>query len=144
MWKGRFQQPTSALVKRYGESVSFDRRLFAQDIRGSIAHAKALRKAGILTAAECKAIEKGLREIEADIVAGKFEWREDLEDVHMNIESTLTKRIGVAGAKLHTARSRNDQVATDVRLWCRDEIGNILGLVADMQRALVESAETAK
>src|SRR4051812_8015597 len=137
MWKGRFQEPTSALVKRYGESVSFDRRLYAQDIRGSIAHAKALRKAGILTVAECKAIEKGLREIEAEISLGKFEWREDLEDVHMNIESALTKRIGAPGAKLHTARSRNDQIATDVRLWCRDEIGNLLGLLAGLQRALV-------
>jgi argininosuccinate lyase len=144
MWKGRFQEPTSALVKRYGESVSFDQRLYAQDIRGSIAHAKALRKAGILTATECRAIEKGLREIEADIIKGRFEWREDLEDVHMNIESALTKRIGSAGAKLHTARSRNDQVATDVRLWCRDEIGIILSHVAGMQRALVECAEAAK
>jgi argininosuccinate lyase len=144
MWKGRFQEPTSALVQRYGESVSFDRRLYAQDIRGSIAHAKALRKAGILTAAEFRAIEKGLREIESEISRGKFEWRQDLEDVHMNIESSLTKRIGAAGSKLHTARSRNDQVATDVRLWCRDEIGAMLQLVLDLQRALVECAEVAK
>src|SRR4051812_46385514 len=100
MWKGRFQEPTSALVQRYGESVSYDRRLYAQDIRGSIAHARGLVKAGILTARECKAIEKGLQAIKADIEAGKFEWRTDLEDVHMNIESALTKRIGAPGAKL--------------------------------------------
>ncbi|MCE9518103.1 MAG: argininosuccinate lyase [Verrucomicrobia bacterium] len=140
MWKGRFTQPTSALVQRYGESVSFDHKLYAHDIWGSIAHAKALTKAGILTAKEFKAIEKGLLEIKADIDAGKFTWREELEDVHMNIESALTQRIGAPGAKLHTARSRNDQVATDTRLWCRDEIDSIVKLVRDMQRALVECA----
>ena len=140
MWKGRFSEPTSALVQRYGESVSFDRRLYAHDIRGSIAHAKALTKAGVLKMTEFKAIEKGLLGIKADIEAGKFTWREDLEDVHMNIESVLTKRIGAPGAKLHTARSRNDQVATDVRLWCRDEIDSIIKLTRDMQRSLVECA----
>ncbi len=145
MWKGRFQQPTSDLVKRYGESVSFDRRLYAQDIRGSIAHAKALRKASILTAAECKAIEKGLREIEADIDKGKFVWREDLEDVHMNIESDPDQTHWRRGEpKLHTARSRNDQVATDVRLWSRDESDAVLKLIANLQRALVERAEANK
>jgi argininosuccinate lyase len=138
MWKGRFTEPTSALVQRYGESVSFDHRLYAHDIWGSIAHAKALTKAGILTSREFKAIESGLLGIKADIDAGKFEWREDLEDVHMNIESALTKRIGAPGAKLHTARSRNDQVATDVRLWCRDQIDAIVSLTNDLQRSLVE------
>lgn len=141
MWKGRFQQPTSALVRRYGESVSFDWRLYAHDIRGSIAHAKALEKVGILTQKEFKAIEKGLLGIKADIEAGKFKWSEELEDVHMNIESELTRRIGAAGAKLHTARSRNDQVATDVRLWCRDEIEAIIAQVRSLQRALVECAQ---
>ena len=140
MWKGRFTKPTSALVRRYGESVSFDHRLYAHDIWGSIAHAKALTKAGILTAKEFKAIENGLLSIKADIELGKFTWREELEDVHMNIESALTKRIGAPGAKLHTARSRNDQVATDVRLWCRDEIDSIVKLAREMQRALVECA----
>ncbi len=141
MWKGRFQEPTSALVRRYGESVSFDWRLYAHDIRGSIAHARALQKAGILTQKEFKAIEKGLLDIKSDILAGNFKWSEELEDVHMNIESELTKRIGPAGAKLHTARSRNDQVATDVRLWCRDEIDAILGHARSLQRALVECAQ---
>ena len=141
MWKGRFSQPTSALVQRYGESVSFDWRLYAHDIRGSIAHAKGLEKMGVLTSAERSEIEQGLLEIKAEIDAGNFVWSQELEDVHMNIESTLTKHIGPAGAKLHTARSRNDQVATDVRLYCRDEIDAILKLTHAMQAALVECAE---
>lgn len=141
MWKGRFQQPTSALVQRYGESVSFDWRLYEHDIRGSIAHSKALVKAGILTPEEQQSIEKGLLGIRGDIEAGKFTWKQELEDVHMNIESDLTRRIGAAGAKLHTARSRNDQVATDVRLYCRASVDRILGLLRSMQRALVECAE---
>lgn len=141
MWKGRFQQPTSALVQRYGESVSFDWRLYAHDIRGSIAHAKGLEKAGILTAAEREAIERGLLQIRDEIAGGDFAWSQELEDVHMNIESTLTKRIGPAGAKLHTARSRNDQVATDVRLFCRDAIDALIELTQELQRALVECAE---
>ncbi len=141
MWKGRFQQPTSALVQRYGQSVSFDWRLYAHDIRGSIAHAKGLEKMGIVTTEEREAIERGLLEIKAEIEAGNFSWSQELEDVHMNIESTLTKRIGPAGAKLHTARSRNDQVATDVRLYCRDEIDAILQFTQAMQAALIECAE---
>ena len=141
MWKGRFQQPTSALVQRYGQSVSFDWRLYAHDIRGSIAHAKGLEKMGVLTSEERESIERGLLEIKAEIEAGNFVWSQELEDVHMNIESTLTKRIGSAGAKLHTARSRNDQVATDVRLYCRDEIDHILKYTQSMQAALVECAE---
>lgn len=141
MWKGRFQQPTSTLVQRYGESVSFDWRLYAHDIRGSIAHAKALEKAAILTREEREAIEQGLLNIKADIDAGNFTWSQELEDVHMNIESTLTKRIGATGAKLHTARSRNDQVATDVRLYCRDAVDTMLSLTLGLQRALVECAE---
>lgn len=140
MWKGRFQKETSDLVKRYGESVSFDWRLYAQDIRGSIAHAEALQRAGILTAAECRQIKTGLRGIEKDIREGRFEWKAGLEDVHMNIEAALTGRIGAVGAKLHTARSRNDQVATDARLYCRDEAAVLLGLIRDLQRALVASA----
>ena len=141
MWKGRFAQETSALVQRYGESVSFDWRLYPHDIAGSIAHSRGLLKAGILTAEEQKQIEEGLTGILADIEAGKFEWKAALEDVHMNIESELTRRIGHAGAKLHTARSRNDQVATDVRLYCRAEIETILDLMNAMQAALVECAE---
>lgn len=143
MWKGRFQQETSRLVQSYGESVSFDWRLYAHDIRGSIAHSKGLLKAGIITADEQAAIEKGLLEIRAEIEAGQFEFKQALEDVHMNIEAELTRRIGPAGARLHTARSRNDQVATDVRLYTRDAVDTLAGLVRDLQRALVQAAERA-
>jgi argininosuccinate lyase len=141
MWKGRFAQETSALVQRYGESVSFDWRLYAHDIAGSIAHSKGLLKAGILTAEEQQKIETGLLEIRHEIEKGNFEFKESLEDVHMNIESELTKRIGPAGAKLHTARSRNDQVATDVRLYCRSTIDLIVQHTRAMQAALIECAE---
>lgn len=141
MWKGRFSQPTSQLVQSYGESVSFDWRLYAHDIRGSIAQSKGLLKAGIITTEEQAAIEKGLLEIRHEIETGNFEFKESLEDVHMNIESELTKRIGPAGAKLHTARSRNDQVATDVRLYTRDAVDEIVAHIQALQRALVEAAE---
>ncbi len=141
MWKGRFSQPTIQLVQSYGESVSFDWRLYAHDIRGSIAHSKGLLKAGIITADEQAQIEKGLLEIRHEIESGNFEWKEALEDVHMNIEAELTKRIGPAGAKLHTARSRNDQVATDVRLYTRDAVDAIIALLHGLQRALIEAAE---
>jgi argininosuccinate lyase len=144
MWKGRFSQPTSERVQRYGESVSFDWRLYAQDIRGSIAQSKALLKARIITKGEQAAIERGLLDIQAEIESGNFEWQESLEDVHMNIEAELTKRIGPAGAKLHTARSRNDQVALDVRLYCREEVDAIVAHILDLQRALVECAERNK
>ena len=143
MWKGRFSKPTSDLVQAYGESVSFDWRLYAHDIRGSIAHAKGLEKAGIITAEESGAIEKGLKEIQHEIEKGDFEWQTSLEDVHMNIESELTKRIGQPGAKLHTARSRNDQIATDVRLYCKDATDQIIALVRELQRSLIEAAERA-
>ena len=143
MWKGRFQEETSALVQAYGESVSFDWRLFAHDIRGSVAHARGLEKARVITKAEREAIERGLGAIQHEIERGDFEFQSALEDVHMNIEAELTKRIGPAGAKLHTARSRNDQVATDARLYCRDALDSITGLVRGLQRALVEAAERA-
>ena len=145
MWSGRFSQPTADLVLRYGESVSYDWKLYKHDIAGSIAHARAQLRAGMLTQAEFDAIEGGLRSIEADIDAGKFSWSQKLEDVHMNIESELTRRIGAAGAKLHTARSRNDQVATDTRLYCRAQIDACMALVHDLQRALVlKAAEYAE
>ena len=108
MWTGRFSQRTADLVLQYGESVSYDWRLYKHDIAGSIAHARAQLKAGLLTQEEFQAIETGLKGILSDIEAGKFEWSQTLEDVHMNIESELTRRIGAPGAKLHTARSRND------------------------------------
>jgi argininosuccinate lyase len=141
MWKGRFQKETSSLVQRYGESISYDWRLYPHDIAGSMAHAEALARAKIISRAELAAIHKGLKSIRADIEAGKFEWKEELEDVHMNIESALTKRIGAPGAKLHTARSRNDQVALDTRLYCRTEGQEIITLVRGLQRALVINAQ---
>ena len=141
MWKGRFQEPTSALVQSYGESVSFDWRLYAHDIRGSVAHAKGLEKAGIITSEERSAIERGLKDIQQEIESGNFEFQSSLEDVHMNIESDLTRRIGPAGARLHTARSRNDQVATDVRLYCKDAVDQVVAHVRGLQRALIEAAE---
>ncbi|MDA0811759.1 MAG: argininosuccinate lyase [Verrucomicrobia bacterium] len=140
MWKGRFEKDTSDLVQRYGESISYDWRLYSHDIRGSIAHASALNAAGILTAKEFAAIKKGLNQIEKEIDAGTFEFSIGLEDIHMNIESALTRRIGAAGAKLHTARSRNDQIALDIRLYCRDEVREIIGLIRKLQTALVGCA----
>ena len=127
-------------MQRFTESVSFDWRLYKFDIQGSIAHAAALQRAGLLTPEEHQQIESGLRAIEREIDEGKFLFRPELEDVHMNIESALTARIGPAGAKLHTARSRNDQVALDLRLYLRHEAGEIRRLIVGFQRALVDSA----
>ncbi len=141
MWKGRFQQETSNLVQRFGESISYDWRLYPYDIQGSIAHAGALQLAGILTKKELAAITRGLREIERDIDAGGFSWKMELEDVHMNIEKELTARIGPTGAKLHTARSRNDQVALDMRLYCRAEVDLITAQLRGLQRALIGQSE---
>ncbi len=141
MWKGRFQTETSNLVQRYGESISYDWRLYAHDIEGSIAHAAALQDAGIITKTEERKIGKGLREIKKEIESGDFRFRMSLEDIHMNIESALTDKIGDAGAKLHTARSRNDQVALDVRLYCRAETEAIFQRVMLMQRALLKLAK---
>ena len=141
MWTGRFSQATADLVLQYRESISYDWKLYRHDIAGSIAHARAQLNAGMLTQEEFDAIESGLKSILADIEAGNFQWSIKLEDVHMNIESELTRRIGAPGAKLHTARSRNDQVATDTRLYCRAEIDTTMQLLQDMQRALMLKAE---
>jgi len=141
MWKGRFAKATADLVQQFGESISYDWRLYKHDVAGSIAHARAQVKAGLLTDEEFSQIETGLREIEKDIEAGNFEFSIELEDIHMNIEAELTKRIGAAGGKLHTARSRNDQVATDTRLYCREEIDTISGLLIDLQKSLLGKAE---
>lgn len=138
MWKGRFQQETSALLQQYSESISFDWRLWRHDIAGSIAHSAALQKAGLITAEERAKIVEGLNAIGAEIEAGTFQWKTELEDVHMNIEAELTKRIGDAGAKLHTARSRNDQVALDIRLFLRDACDELDALLTEMQRSLVD------
>ncbi|WP_286806741.1 lyase family protein, partial [Marinimicrobium sp. UBA4209] len=140
-WGGRFSEPTDAFVERFTASVGFDYRLYAQDIKGSIAHATMLAKVGVLTEAERDLIIEGLEGVRADIEAGKFEWSVSLEDVHMNIEAALTKRIGIAGKKLHTGRSRNDQVATDIRLYLRDAIDVISGELSRLQTGLLDLAE---
>ena len=140
MWKGRFAKETSSLVEQFGESISYDWKLFPHDVAGSIAHARAQMKAGLLTEEEFSTIENGLREIEKDIREGNFEFRTSLEDIHMNIESELTKRIGAVGGKLHTARSRNDQVATDTRLYCRTQIDEINAAIFALQNVLVKQA----
>lgn len=141
MWKGRFSQATADLLQQYGESISYDWRLYPHDVAGSIAHARAQVNAGILNKSEFSQIENGLREIEKEISEGKFEFSTELEDIHMNIESALTERIGTAGGKLHTARSRNDQVATDTRLYCRSAIDILLDLLSDFQSALLDQAD---
>lgn len=141
MWHGRFSQDPSDRLRAFGESVSFDRRLAFHDIAGSKAHAAGLHRAGLIDAAELAAIRDGLDGIADEIRAGKFVWREELEDVHMNIESALTAKIGAPGAKLHTARSRNDQVATDLRLWMRDETAALVSAVRELQNSLVGLAE---
>jgi len=137
MWKGRFQQSTAKLLSQYSESISYDWRLYPYDIQGSIAHSKGLLAAGILTREEQGEIETGLLKIRGEIEAGVFEFDAGLEDIHMNIEAELTRRIGPAGAKLHTARSRNDQVALDLRLYLRAEMDAISALVRELQRSLV-------
>ncbi|WP_288450217.1 argininosuccinate lyase [uncultured Acinetobacter sp.] len=137
MWGGRFTEATDAFVAEFTASVQFDQRFYKQDIAGSIAHATMLAKVGVLTDAERDDIIQGLSEIKAEIQAGRFEWRIDLEDVHMNIESRLTQRIGITGKKLHTGRSRNDQVATDIRLYLRDEIDDILSILQRLQKGLL-------
>ncbi|MEA3188620.1 MAG: argininosuccinate lyase [Chthoniobacter sp.] len=141
MWKGRFKTETAALLKDFSESVSFDWRLFPHDIAGSIAHSKALLAAGLLTAEEQAQIERGLQEIGEEIGRGEFRFERDLEDIHMNIEAALTRRIGAAGAKLHTARSRNDQVALDLRLCLRTETDAIIHCVKQTQVSLIALAE---
>ncbi len=140
-WGGRFTEPTDAFVERFTASVTFDQRLYHHDINGSIAHATMLGKVGILSSGEVKEIIDGLEDIRAEIVAGTFAWSVALEDVHMNIEAALTKRIGMTGKKLHTGRSRNDQVATDIRLYVRDEIDALCGTLTRLQLALLDQAE---
>jgi argininosuccinate lyase len=141
LWGGRFSESTSSLMEAFSESVSFDSRLYRQDIAGSQAHARMLEKVGVLNAADTKAIVDGLDAIRAEIDAGRFEWKTELEDVHMNIESELTRRIGEAGKRLHTGRSRNDQVATDVRLYLRDAIDALLVVIDGLALALLDLAE---
>lgn len=140
-WGGRFSMPTDAFVEQFTQSVSYDQRLYHYDIMGSIAHACMLTRIGVLTEDECAAIVQGLESIESDINAGKFTWDLALEDVHMNIESALIQRIGEAGKKLHTGRSRNDQIATDLRLYLRNENSEIQQQISQLIAALLDLAE---
>ena len=140
-WAGRFSEPMSDLVKRYTASVDFDKRMWRQDIRGSLAHAKMLAKQGIIAAQDLADIERGMQQVFEEIESGRFEWQLDLEDVHLNIEKRLTALVGDAGKRLHTGRSRNDQVATDIRLWLRDTIDDILVLIRQFQENLLLLAE---
>ncbi|MDP1735028.1 MAG: argininosuccinate lyase [Sulfuritalea sp.] len=140
-WSGRFSEPVSDLVKRYTASVFFDRRMWRQDIRASLAHARMLARQGIIATTDLAAIEQGMTAITNEIEAGNFNWNLDDEDVHLNIEKRLTALVGDAGKRLHTGRSRNDQVATDIRLWLRDTIDAIDGLLRDFQKALLDAAE---
>ncbi len=139
-WSGRFSEPVSELVQRYTASVGFDRRLADYDIQGSLAHAQMLSAAGIISVDDLAAIKHGLGRIHEEIRSGEFVWLTELEDVHLNIEKRLTALIGDAGKRLHTARSRNDQVATDIRLYLREAIDGIAGLIHVMQRALLDLA----
>jgi argininosuccinate lyase len=141
LWGGRFTEATDAFVQRFTASVTFDKRMYRQDIQGSIAHATMLSAVGVLTDSEKSAIIDGLTAIGADIDAGRFEWSIALEDVHMNIESALTQRIGITGKKLHTGRSRNDQVATDIRLYLRDAIDNISRELTRLQAGILQLAK---
>ncbi len=139
-WSALFSEPMSELVQRYTASVGFDQRLWRVDIAGSLAHAQMLAAQGVIGAQDLADIERGMAQITAEIERGEFQWKLELEDVHLNIEARLTALVGDAGKRLHTGRSRNDQVATDVRLWLRGEIDQLALLLAAMQRALVELA----
>lgn len=142
MWGGRFATGPDAIMEEINASIDFDQRLWRQDIRGSLAHAAMLGETGILTKEDVTAIRDGLKSVEGEIEAGIFTFSRALEDIHMNVESRLKDLIGPAAGRLHTARSRNDQVATDMRLWVRDTLDQLDGQVADLQRALAEKAET--
>jgi argininosuccinate lyase len=141
IWGGRFTEPTDAFVEAFTASVEFDQRLALVDIQGSLAHAKMLHKIGILSDDEHEAIDKGMAQINQEISNGEFEWSPGLEDVHMNIESRLTQLVGEAGKKLHTGRSRNDQVATDIRLYLREEITHCLAQIREFQKGLLDTAD---
>ncbi|MHC4481447.1 MAG: argininosuccinate lyase [Planctomycetota bacterium] len=143
-WGGRFEKDTNEMVEQFSESVSFDSRLYREDIRASIAHAEMLARSGLVSDAELVEIREGLGDIQKEIESGAFDWQVPLEDVHMNIEAALIARIGDAGRKLHTARSRNDQVACDLRLWCRAAADELDELLAECQRALLEAAQECR
>ena len=140
-WAGRFTGKTSGIVESFTESISFDRRLWKHDIRGSIAHAKMLAKQRIIPAKDAEVIVKGLLKIAEEIESGKFKFKNELEDIHMNIEAELVRKVGPAGKKLHTARSRNDQVALDIRLYLREETEDIISKILQFQKTLLTIAE---
>lgn len=140
LWGGRFTKPADKTAEGFTSSLAFDRRLYKQDIRGSVAHARMLAKQGIISAGDAARIEQGLREIEAEIEAGQFPFRQEYEDIHLNIEKRLIEKIGPVGGRLHTARSRNDQVVTDVHLWVKEEIAAVQRLVSDLQGTLLDRA----
>ncbi len=140
-WSALFSEPMSDLVKRYTASVSFDKRLWQADIAGSLAHAAMLQRQGVISQDDLAAIQRGMQQVRAEIESGAFDWKLDLEDVHLNVEARLTQLVGDAGKRLHTGRSRNDQVATDVRLWLRGEIDRISALLGELQKALLTLAE---
>ncbi|MDI1471196.1 Argininosuccinate lyase [Thermodesulfovibrio sp. N1] len=140
-WGGRFKEKTAKTLEKFSESVSFDQRLWQEDIEGSIVHAKMLNKQGIINDKEFKLISKGLKEIAKEIAEGKFQFKTELEDVHMNIEKALIEKIGSAGARLHTARSRNDQVATDLRLYLRKKVTEINGLLTEFEKTIINIAQ---
>jgi len=144
LWGGRFAKKTASLMDEFNASIDFDQKLYKQDIMGSCAHAKMLAKQGIISQEDCDTIIKGLNEIREEIDAGNFEFKTELEDIHMNIESVLTDRIGEAGKRLHTARSRNDQVAVDIRLWLREEIEEIQEDIKNLKKVILEVAEANK
>ena len=141
LWGGRFRKETDTLVNDFNSSIQFDCRMYREDIEGSLAHAKMLAGQGIISREDEQQIRQGLQGILADVEAGKIEFTADNEDIHMNVEALLTQRIGEAGKRLHTARSRNDQVAVDLRLYLRREIDEIIGQILDLQQAILEQAE---
>ena len=142
LWQGRFTKTGDASVDAFNASIFFDKRLYRHDIRGSFAHGKMLAKQGILSREEVAAIEAGLREVLADLDAGRIAFGADMEDIHMCIERALTERIGAAGKKLHTARSRNDQIALDLRLYLKEETTDIRDMLKALIETLAETAET--
>ncbi|MCW8955444.1 MAG: argininosuccinate lyase [Gammaproteobacteria bacterium] len=141
LWGGRFSEPTDAFVEAFTASVEFDRRMYRQDIEGSRAHARMLKKVGVLSAQDCESILSGLDQVQQEIAEGQFEWSVSREDVHMNIEARLTEIVGDAGKRLHTGRSRNDQVATDIRLYLREQISFAIQEIRRLQQGLLELAE---
>ena len=140
-WSGRFNQPLDEFISSFAASVQFDKRLYKEDISGSIAHAEMLAQVEILTEIECSLIVDGLKSIEEDIEKGTFVWSNELEDVHMNIESALVNKVGTVGKKLHTGRSRNDQVATDIKLWLRDSVDQLSDLTEQLQVEIIHMAK---